>query len=210
MSADEVIIVIAGLFLGYWIINLFSWKKDLKPWPFDDSDDDSQKAPVKKTPVKKTPVKKAPVKKAPVKKTPVKKAPVKKTPVKKTPVKKTPVKKTPVKKTPVKKTPVKKTPVKKAPVKKTPVKKTPVKKTPVKKTPVKKASAKVPQLNLEEKVGIESSWTQYEVRKHILREFARWNGRLNSIPAGPERENAQVMLNLLAEARKKYPWDGIF
>jgi hypothetical protein len=37
-----------------------------------------------------------------------------------------------------------------------------------------------------------------------LSQYGKWNGRLNSLSEGIERENAQKMLDLIAEARKKY------
>ena len=54
----------------------------------EDSEEITNKAPVKKTPVKKALAKKAPAKKAPAKKEPAKKEPVKKAPAKKAPAKK--------------------------------------------------------------------------------------------------------------------------
>jgi tellurite resistance protein len=60
------------------------------------------------------------------------------------------------------------------------------------------------QANIEEIVGIDSSWPKNRIQKHIRTEFAKWNGRLASLPVGQERSNAQRMLNLLAEVRKKY------
>jgi len=96
MSGDELIIIIAGLLLGYWIVNLFSWKKHPK------------------------------------------------------------------------------------------------------------SGGKISRSSLEEKLGIKASWSHDKIRKYILIEFEKWNGRLNSLPAGPKRDNAQLILNLLAEARKKY------
>ena len=56
----------------------------------------------------------------------------------------------------------------------------------------------------EETLGIDPEWDKQKINAHILNEYSKWNGRLNSLPEGTERENAQKMLDLLAEARKKY------
>ena len=58
--------------------------------------------------------------------------------------------------------------------------------------------------DLEELLGIASSWTADVTRKHLRDEFQRWNNRLMALTDPAERETAQRMLNLIAEARKKY------
>ena len=57
---------------------------------------------------------------------------------------------------------------------------------------------------LEEKIGILKGWSNDEINQHIVKQYAKWNGRLNTLQEGKEKDNAQAMLNLLAEARKKY------
>ena len=57
---------------------------------------------------------------------------------------------------------------------------------------------------LEDTLGIDPEWDKEKIKKHILSQYAKWNGRLNSLPEGTERENAQKMLDLIAEARSKY------
>jgi len=57
---------------------------------------------------------------------------------------------------------------------------------------------------LEEKLDIDPEWDHEKINKHILSLYGKWNGRLNSLSEGIERENAQKMLDLIAEARKKY------
>lgn len=57
---------------------------------------------------------------------------------------------------------------------------------------------------LEEKLGIDANWDKAKIKKHIIALYGKWNGRLNSLPEGVQRENAQKMLDLIAEARKKY------
>lgn len=56
----------------------------------------------------------------------------------------------------------------------------------------------------EETLGIDPKWDKQKINAHILSLYSKWNGRLNSLPEGTERENAQKMLDLIAEARKKY------
>ena len=50
-------------------------------------------------------------------------------------------------------------------------------------------------------LGINSSWTKEKKQEHLRQEFKKWNGRLNSVKEGPERENTQRMLELIASAR---------
>jgi len=57
---------------------------------------------------------------------------------------------------------------------------------------------------LEEKLDINPEWDNKKINTHVLSLYGKWNGRLNSLPEGIERENAQKMLALIAEARKKY------
>ena len=56
----------------------------------------------------------------------------------------------------------------------------------------------------EETLGIDPSWSKEKINAHILDQYSKWNGRLNSLPEGKERDNAQKMLDLIAKARKKY------
>ena len=58
--------------------------------------------------------------------------------------------------------------------------------------------------SLEDILGIDSSWSNDQIKKHLRVEFKKWNGRLNGLDAGPDRESAQSMLDSIAEARKKY------
>ena len=60
------------------------------------------------------------------------------------------------------------------------------------------------EANPDEVLGIDPSWNGERIKKHLLVEFRKWNGRLNTLPEGCERDNAQRMLNLIAEARKKH------
>ena len=60
------------------------------------------------------------------------------------------------------------------------------------------------QASLETIIGIQKDWSQQQTKAFIRTEFAKWNDRLNNLPEGQERENAQRMLDMLSEARKKY------
>ncbi len=57
---------------------------------------------------------------------------------------------------------------------------------------------------IEDLLGIEPDWDRAHVKKFLRDEFQKWNNRLNTLPEGVERDNAQRMLELIAEARKSY------
>jgi tellurite resistance protein len=59
-------------------------------------------------------------------------------------------------------------------------------------------------LDLESLLGIEPSWAHEKILSHLREEFNKWNNRLNTLPEGVERDNAQQMLGLISDARKKY------
>ena len=58
--------------------------------------------------------------------------------------------------------------------------------------------------DVESLLGIDPTWSNKKILAHLGKEFAKWNGRMNSLPEGKERENAQKMLDRIAEIRKKY------
>jgi uncharacterized tellurite resistance protein B-like protein len=58
--------------------------------------------------------------------------------------------------------------------------------------------------SIETILGIESDWSNDRTKKHLRNEFAKWNDRLNTLNEGKERENAQRMLDMISESRKKY------
>ncbi|MCK5664359.1 MAG: hypothetical protein KAI17_12795, partial [Thiotrichaceae bacterium] len=58
--------------------------------------------------------------------------------------------------------------------------------------------------SVEVMLGIESDWSPEKIKSYLRTEFQKWNDRLNTLPDGHERSNAQLMLNRIAEARKKY------
>ena len=64
-------------------------------------------------------------------------------------------------------------------------------------------SAVSDKTSLEALLGIDKNWTSDQIKTHLRNEFKKWNNRLNAV-TGAEREGAQRMLELIAEARKKY------
>jgi len=58
--------------------------------------------------------------------------------------------------------------------------------------------------SVESMLGISLDWDNDQVKKHLRKEFSKWNNRLNTLNPGPERDNAQRMLDSIAELRKKY------
>jgi tellurite resistance protein len=60
------------------------------------------------------------------------------------------------------------------------------------------------QASVEDLLGIGSDWEPERIRSHLRTEFQKWNDRLSALPEGTERDNAQQMLDLIADARKKY------
>jgi tellurite resistance protein len=60
------------------------------------------------------------------------------------------------------------------------------------------------QASIEDLLGIEASWDVERTKRHLRAEFQKWNNRLNTLAEGSERDNAQRMLEAIAEARKKY------
>ena len=59
-------------------------------------------------------------------------------------------------------------------------------------------------VSIEELIGIDVNWPVEKIRKHLRTEFQKWNNRLTALPEGAERDNAQNMLDAIAEARKRY------
>ena len=60
------------------------------------------------------------------------------------------------------------------------------------------------QASVEDLLGIEPTWDAELIKKHLRTEFQKWNNRINTLSEGDERDNAQRMLDVIAEARKKY------
>ncbi len=66
---------------------------------------------------------------------------------------------------------------------------------------VKVDTSAMAQDNPEKLLGIEPEWTLEQKQSHLRKEFQKWNGRLNQLAEGKERENAQLMLDRIAKAR---------
>ena len=60
------------------------------------------------------------------------------------------------------------------------------------------------QASVEDLLGIEPTWNAELIKEHLRTEFQKWNNRINTLSEGEERDNAQRMLDVIAEARKKY------
>ena len=60
------------------------------------------------------------------------------------------------------------------------------------------------QSSVEDLLGIETDWEIERIKRHLRMEFQKWNNRLNVLEEGGERDNAQRMLDMIADARKKY------
>ncbi|MCK5851215.1 MAG: TerB family tellurite resistance protein [Kiritimatiellae bacterium] len=58
--------------------------------------------------------------------------------------------------------------------------------------------------SIEELLGIEANWNKERVKKHLRSEFQKWNNRITTLTKKKERDNAQRMLDLIAETRRKY------
>jgi tellurite resistance protein len=57
---------------------------------------------------------------------------------------------------------------------------------------------------VEDILDIGPDWDDAQVKNHLRAEFQKWSNRLNTLPEGIERDNAQQMLDVIADARKKY------
>ena len=60
------------------------------------------------------------------------------------------------------------------------------------------------EVRVEDLLGIDSQWDVDRIKRHLRSEFQKWNNRLTTLPEGEERNNAQRMLDAIAEARRKY------
>ena len=67
-----------------------------------------------------------------------------------------------------------------------------------------KLQTKAADVDLESLLGIDPSKGKTEICKKIKNEFIKWNSRMNSLSEGEEKDNAQLMLDLIGKARKKY------
>jgi len=60
------------------------------------------------------------------------------------------------------------------------------------------------KLPIEELLGIDVKWDRERIKAHLRAEFMKWNNRVTTLSKGEERDNAQKMLDAIAEARRKY------
>ena len=60
------------------------------------------------------------------------------------------------------------------------------------------------KISASELLGIDESWDQTRIKRHLRREYSKWNSRLNTVPEGKARQNAQSMLDMIGEAYKSY------
>jgi hypothetical protein len=58
--------------------------------------------------------------------------------------------------------------------------------------------------DLEQLLEIDPNWDSQKIKRHLRELFQKWNNRMNTLTDPEEKANAQRMLNLIAEARKKY------
>ena len=62
--------------------------------------------------------------------------------------------------------------------------------------------------SMEVLLELDPSWGKEEIDRHLRDQFTRWNGRLNSLPEGSERQQAQHMLDLIGKCQTKYDSDA--
>jgi tellurite resistance protein len=58
--------------------------------------------------------------------------------------------------------------------------------------------------DLEVLLNIDINQSKDEIKKHLTKEFQKWNSRINTISNEKEKEKAQEMINLISKARRKY------
>jgi len=58
--------------------------------------------------------------------------------------------------------------------------------------------------NLEVLLNIDTKQSKSEIKKHLNKEFQKWNSRINTITNEMEKKKAQEMIDLISTARKKY------
>lgn len=58
--------------------------------------------------------------------------------------------------------------------------------------------------SMESLLGIDESWSSEKINKHLRKQFSNWNSRINTLDNPEEKENAQQMLDMIAQLRKKY------
>jgi uncharacterized tellurite resistance protein B-like protein len=67
-----------------------------------------------------------------------------------------------------------------------------------------KLSTNADDIDVLSLLGISPSLNTGEICDQLKKEFIKWNGRLNSLSEGKEKDNAQQMLDLIGKERDKY------
>ena len=65
------------------------------------------------------------------------------------------------------------------------------------------ANIEATEQNTDALLGLDESMTTKEKQRQLRMEFQKWNDRLNALSPGSDRDNAQRMLDLISEARKR-------
>ena len=65
------------------------------------------------------------------------------------------------------------------------------------------ANIEATEQNTDALLGLNESMTTKEKQRQLRMEFQKWNDRLNALSPGSDRDNAQRMLDLISEARKR-------
>jgi hypothetical protein len=60
------------------------------------------------------------------------------------------------------------------------------------------------QVNPETLLGIDPSWSNAQKKLHLNQEYLKWSNRTSALSDPNEKKNAENMLGLIAELRKKY------
>tara|TARA_B100001250_G_C19778680_1_gene780818 strand:- start:306 stop:1505 length:1200 start_codon:yes stop_codon:yes gene_type:complete len=63
---------------------------------------------------------------------------------------------------------------------------------------------KAQDADIDKTLGIDPKWTKEEKKKHVMKLYRKYNGRINSARDEQQKKSAQSMLDLCAEAMKKY------
>jgi hypothetical protein len=69
---------------------------------------------------------------------------------------------------------------------------------------IKSGNQVVDAVGVETLLGMSDDWSPKRKKAYLVTEFQKWNNRLNTLPEGEERANAQRMLDAIAEARRRY------
>jgi tellurite resistance protein len=65
-------------------------------------------------------------------------------------------------------------------------------------------SASTSDVSVDELLGIQADWDSERIKRHLRLEFQKWNNRISHLPEGRERDNAQRMLDMIADRRRQH------